>query len=65
MVPVLALGTVYLLAGRLAGHISAVVTALFGAWALGVMTTTPVDAAVRSYGTGDIPRGSDVLDALP
>jgi hypothetical protein len=65
VVPVLAHGTLYLLAGRLAGHISAVITALFGAWALGVMTTTPVDAAVRSYGTGDIPRGSEVLDTLP
>src|SRR3954454_1791027 len=65
VVPVLALGTVYLLAGRLAGNITAVVTALVCAWSLGVMTTTPVDAAVRSYGRGDIPRGSEVLDVLP
>jgi hypothetical protein len=65
VVPVLALGTVYLLAGRIAGHVSAVAVALLGAWALGVMTTVGVDPAVRSYGTGDIPRGSDVLGALP
>jgi hypothetical protein len=65
VVPVLALGTVYLLAGRRAGHVAAVLTALTGAWALGVMTTTPVAASVRAYGTGDIPRGSEVLDVLP
>src|SRR3954464_3071926 len=65
VVPVLALGTVYLLAGPRAGHVAAIATGLLGAWALGVMTTTPVDAAVRSYGSGDIPRGSDVLDVLP
>ena len=61
----LALGTVYLLAGRRAGHVSAVAVALLGAWALGVMTTVRVDGSVRSYGTGDIPRGADVLGALP
>ena len=65
VVPVLALGTVYLLAGRRAGHITAVAVALLGAWSLGVMTTVGVDPAVRAYGTGDIPRGSEVLGALP
>jgi len=65
VVPFLALGTVYLLAGRRAGHIATVITALTGAWALGVMTTTPVDASVRAYGSGDIPRGSVVLEVLP
>jgi hypothetical protein len=65
VVPVLALGTVYLLAGRLAGHITTAVTTVLCAWALGVMTTTPIDRAVRSYGRGDIPRGSEVLEVLP
>jgi len=65
VVPVLALGTVYLLAGRRAGHIASVVTALTGAWALGVMTSTPVDGSVRAYGRGDIPQGSAVLEVLP
>jgi hypothetical protein len=65
VVPVLALGTVYLLAGRRAGHVSSIGVALLGAWALGVMTTVRVDATVRSYATGDIPRGSEVLGVLP
>src|SRR5205814_86898 len=65
VVPVLALGTVYLLAGRTAGHVTTVVTALFAAWALGVITTSPVAASVHAYASGDIPRGSEVLGVLP
>ena len=62
--PVLALGTVYLLAGRTAGHVTTVVTALFAAWALGVITTSPVAASVHAYASGDIPRGSEALFVL-
>jgi hypothetical protein len=59
-VPVLALGSVYLL-DRRAGHVTAAVLAVAVGFAAGVMATTPVgtvDAAT-------LPQGSDVLEALP
>ena len=59
-VPVLALGSVYLL-DRRAGHITAAVVAVAGGFAGGVMATTPIGRIV----TTELPQGSDVLDALP
>jgi hypothetical protein len=59
-VPVLALGSVYLL-DRRAGHVTAAALALVLGFAAGVMATTRVGAIVAT----ELPQGSDVLDALP
>jgi hypothetical protein len=59
-VPVLALGSVYLLHRR-AGHVLAGILAVALGFAAGVMAITPVGHVVAS----ELPQGSDVLPALP
>ena len=59
-VPVLALGSVYLVSRR-AGHLTAAALAVALGFAAGVMAITPVGHIV----TNELPQGSDVLDALP
>ena len=60
-VPVLALGTVYLLAGRRTGDRAAVVVALFTAFAAGVVVTAPFTAIPPDQ----LVQGSRVFPALP
>ena len=62
-VPVLALGTVYLLANRRTANLAAISVGGFSAWALGVVMATPLRADALAGGT--IPRGSDVFGTLP
>src|SRR5437762_9581593 len=57
-VPVLAVGTIYLLAGRRAGDRSALAVALFAAFAAGVVLVAPARAIVDPH---HLPQGSDVL----
>lgn len=59
-VPVLALGSVYLL-NRRAGHVTAAILAVVLGFAAGVMAITPVGHVSPS----ELPQGSAVLDALP
>jgi hypothetical protein len=59
-VPVLALGSLYLLDRRV-GHVTAVVLAIGLGFAAGVMAITPVG----SIDATELPQGSDVLVALP
>jgi hypothetical protein len=59
-VPVLALGSVYLL-DRRAGHVLAAVLAVAIGFAAGVMATT----SVGTIASGTLPQGSDVLGVLP
>ena len=59
-VPVLALGSVYLLHRR-TGHVTAAVVAVAAGFAAGVMAITPVGPIDPT----ELPQGSDVLDALP
>lgn len=59
-VPVLALGSVYLVSRR-AGHLTAGALAVGLGFAAGVMAITPVGAITPT----ELPQGSDVLDALP
>jgi hypothetical protein len=61
-VPVLALGTVYLLGGRTAGDRSAVFVGAFAAFAAGVIVSAPAHAITDP---SVLPQGSDVFDALP
>jgi hypothetical protein len=60
-VPVLALGSVYLLAGRRTGHVVAAVLAVALGFAAGVMAITPVGHVAAN----ELPQGSQVLPALP
>ncbi|MEA3056764.1 MAG: hypothetical protein QOD30_2196 [Actinomycetota bacterium] len=59
-VPVLALGSVYLV-DRRAGHVLAAVLAIAIGFAGGVLATTPVGHITA----GTLPQGSDVLGVLP
>ena len=59
-VPVLALGSVYLL-DRRAGHVTAAALAVALGFAAGVMAVTPVGPMSPT----ELPKGSEVLDALP
>jgi len=59
-VPVLALGSVYLV-DRRAGHVLAAVLAIATGFAGGVLATTPVGHITA----GTLPQGSDVLGVLP
>lgn len=59
-VPVLALGSVYLLSRR-AGHVTAAGLAVGLGFAAGVMAITPVGPITPT----ELPQGSDVLGALP
>ena len=61
-VPWLALGTVYLLAGRRTGDWCAAGLALVSAFAAGVMTVAPLEGPIASEG---LPQGSDVFGPLP
>jgi hypothetical protein len=61
-VPVLALGTVYLLAGRRAGDLTAAALVVLLSYAAGVLTVAPLTAAIDP----DVfPQGSDVFGPLP
>jgi hypothetical protein len=61
-VPWLALGTVYLLAGRTAGNVGRAVLLFFSGLATGVMLSTPIHGEIP---TDTLPIGKDHLDALP
>ena len=61
-VPVLALGTVYLLAGRRAGDRSALGVAVFAAFATGVIVSAPAHPIADPNA---LPQGSAVFEALP
>lgn len=61
-VPVLALGTVYLLGGRRRGDVWAAVVAMAGAFATGVVLVAPLSGTIDP---AELPRGSDVFGVLP
>lgn len=61
-VPVLAVGTVYLLAGRQVGDRVALAVALLGAYATGVVLTAPL---VRPLDPDRMNEGREVLGAAP
>ncbi len=61
-VPVLALGTVYLLSGRRRGHVTAVGVALFCAFAAGVVVMAPFRAPLPA---NELVQGSRVFGPLP
>ena len=61
-VPALALGTVYLLAGRRAGDVAAVGVALLSAFAAGVLAVAPLTGPIDP---DHLPQGSDVFGPLP
>src|SRR5207253_3660241 len=61
-VPVLALGTIYLLAGRRQGDRWAAVIALGCAFAAGVVVAAPMRPIPHPH---SLPQGSDVFGALP
>lgn len=61
-VPFLAVGTIYLLAGRRTGHITAAAVALTVAFAVGVVTVAPFDAPLPVH---RLPQGSEVFGPLP
>jgi MFS family permease len=61
-VPVLALGTIYLLAGERRGDWAAVVVVVFTVFAAGVMAVVPFTHAVPR---DTLAQGSDVLPVLP
>ncbi len=61
-VPVLALGTVYLLGGRRRGDRWAVAVAVFAAFAAGVVATAPFTASLPRH---ELARGSEVFGPLP
>src|SRR3954447_26229871 len=61
-VAVLALGTVYLLAGRRTGDRAAMFVGAFAAFAAGVIVSAPAHAITNP---GALPQGSDVFEALP
>ena len=61
-VPVLALGTVYLLGGRRRGHRWAVAVGLFAAFAAGVVAVAPFTAPLPRH---ELARGSEVFGPLP
>ena len=61
-VPFLALGTVYLLAGRRQGDVWGAVVCLASAFAIGVMVSTPLRGPVP---VDRLPQGQEVFGALP
>jgi hypothetical protein len=61
-VPVLSVGTVYLLGGRRAGNASALVVAALAAFAAGVIVSAPAHAIADIH---RLPQGSHVFDVLP
>ncbi len=58
-VPVLALGSIYLLASRRVAHIAAVVVLIAGLWAAGEVFAADLDRA--GLATSGIPRASEVM----
>ena len=61
-VPALALGTVYLLAGRKVGDVTAAGVALLSAFAAGVLAVAPLTGPIDP---DSLPQGSDVFGPLP
>lgn len=61
-VPVLAVGTVYLLGGSRRGDAAALAVTVFCAFAAGVVAVAPMTGPVPA---GQLPRGSQVFGALP
>jgi hypothetical protein len=61
-VPTLALGTVYLLAGRRVGDVAAAGVGLLAAFAAGVLAVAPFTGPIDP---DHLPQGSDVFGALP
>jgi hypothetical protein len=61
-VPVLALGTIYLLGGRRTGDVWAVVIGLGSAFAAGVIAVAPLEKPIPA---DRLPQGSDVFGPLP
>ncbi|MEO6121824.1 MAG: hypothetical protein ABIW46_00555 [Acidimicrobiales bacterium] len=61
-VPVLALGTVYLLGGRRRGDVCAVAVGMFVAFAAGVVVVAPFTDALPRH---ELARGSEVFGPLP
>ena len=61
-VPVLGVGTIYLLGGRKMGDRAAAVTALLSAFAIGVLWTAPMSGDLAEE---VLPRGSEVFGVLP
>jgi len=61
-VPFLAVGTVYLLASRRTGHLTAAAVALAVAYAAGVVTVAPFHAPLP---VDRLPQGSEVFGPLP
>jgi hypothetical protein len=61
-VPVLALGTVYLLAGRRTGDVATAFLVVVLPYAAGVLTVAPLTATIDP---GALPQGSDVFGPLP
>jgi len=64
-VPVLALGTVYLLASRRTADRIAVVTVLACAFAAGVVMAAPLADGTGAFAAGELPQGSVVFGAGP
>jgi hypothetical protein len=61
-VPFLAVGSVYLLFGRRAGHVAAAVATAGGIFALGVLAAAPLTGPIDPQ---ELPQGSAVLGVLP
>lgn len=61
-VPFLALGTVYLLFGRVRGDVATAVVALLGAFAVGLMVATPLAHPITGSA---LPQGSEVFGVGP
>src|SRR6476659_10135929 len=61
-VPFLALGTVYLLAGRQRGDVAAATVSLLAAFAAGLVVATPIVGVIVSDA---LPQGSDVFGVGP
>ena len=61
-VPLLALGTVYLIGNRSTADRIAAATALVLAFAVGVVVTTPLEGSIDP---AELPRGADVFGVLP
>ncbi|MGE0877071.1 MAG: hypothetical protein AB7L13_02960 [Acidimicrobiia bacterium] len=61
-VPYLALGTIYLLAGRRAGDITTAIVTALSCFAAGIMTIAPFKGPV---GDAELPKGSEVFGVWP
>jgi len=61
-VPYLAVGSIYLVAGRRAGDRAAAAATVLAAFATGVLVSAPLTGTIDP---DELPRGSDVFGALP